>query len=139
MSGMLLLFYIDMKRGLFIMFLALLLAGCRTKYVTVPEYRDRDSVEVRYKRDSVYLHDSVYVSEWHAGDTVYLTRYKERTLYRDKLRTDTVYVAKTDSIGVPCYIKSEKHSLYWWQEMLIWTGIVTIVYLVVYLVARKII
>ncbi|MDE5986840.1 MAG: hypothetical protein K2H16_06110 [Prevotella sp.] len=113
------------------MFLTLLLAGCRTKYVTVPEYRYQDSVEVRYRRDSVYLHDSVYVSERHTGDTVYLAKYRERTLYRDKLRTDTVYVERTDSIYVPYCMEKEKHTLYWWQEMLMWMGAATVVYLII--------
>lgn len=101
MMGLPLLFFIDMRKVLSMVVLTLLLAGCRTKYVAVPEYRYRDSVQVRHERDSVYLHDSVYVSERMAGDTVYLTRYRERTLYRDRLHTDTLRTARTDSICVP--------------------------------------
>lgn len=114
------------------MFLTLLLVGCRTKYVSVPEYHYRDSVEVRYKRDSVFLHDSVYVSEWYRGDTVFITKYKEKTLYRDKLRTDTVYITRTDSIGVPYPVEKDKH-ISWRHEMLMWIGIAIVIYIILWI------
>ena len=37
--------------------------------------------------DTIVLRDSVYVSEWQKGDTVYLTR----TEYRDRWRTHVVH------------------------------------------------
>lgn len=116
--------------------LTLLLAGCRTKYVAVPEYRYRDSVQVRHERDSVFLHDSVYVSEMVTGDTVYLTRYRERTLYRDRLHTDTLRTARTDSICVPYPVERRVEvTPQWAWYILLYAAAATI--LVVFLAKRK--
>ena len=40
--------------------------------------------------DTVYLHDSVYVSERQRGDTVYLTRVEWRDRWRTRVERDTV-------------------------------------------------
>lgn len=78
----------------------LMLQGCRTKYVSVPEYHN---VYVN-KHDTLTKHDSVYqkefVDRYVKGDTVFLTktkvdyRYKNiyKTLYRDSIKTDSVRV-----------------------------------------------
>ena len=78
----------------------LMLQGCRTKYVSVPEYHN---VYVT-KHDTLTKHDSVYqkelVDRYVKGDTVFLTktkvdyRYKNiyKTLYRDSIKTDSVHV-----------------------------------------------
>ena len=78
----------------------LMLQGCRTKYVSVPEYHN---VYVN-KHDTLTKHDSVYqkefVDRFVKGDTVFLTktkvdyRYKNiyKTLYRDSIKTDSVRV-----------------------------------------------
>lgn len=78
----------------------LILQGCRTKYVSVPEYHN---VYVN-KHDTLTKHDSVYqkdfVDRFVKGDTVFLTkikvdyRYKNiyKTLYRDSIKTDSVRV-----------------------------------------------
>lgn len=78
----------------------LILQGCRTKYVSVPEYHN---VYVN-KHDTLTKHDSVYqkefVDRYVKGDTVFLTktkvdyRYKNlyKTLYRDSIKTDSVRV-----------------------------------------------
>ena len=77
----------------------LMLQGCRTKYVSVPEYHN---VYVT-KHDTLTKH-SVYqkefVDRFVKGDTVFLTktkvdyRYKNiyKTLYRDSIKTDSVRV-----------------------------------------------
>lgn len=78
----------------------LMLQGCRTKYVSVPEYHN---VYVN-KHDTLTKHDSIYqkefVDRFVKGDTVFLTktkvdyRYKNiyKTLYRDSVKTDSVRV-----------------------------------------------
>lgn len=48
------------------------------------DYRDR------FVRDSLYIHDSVFVKEKVKGDTVFLDRFVYRYIYKDKVRTDTV-------------------------------------------------
>lgn len=82
-------------------FLALMmLQGCRTKYVSVPEYHN---VYVN-KHDTLTKHDSIYqkefVDRFVKGDTVFLTKtqvdYRFRniykTLYRDSIKTDSIRV-----------------------------------------------
>lgn len=78
----------------------LMLQGCRTKYVSVPEYHN---VYVN-KHDTLTKHDSIYqkefVDRYVKGDTVFLTktkvdyRYKNiyKTLYRNSIKTDSVRV-----------------------------------------------
>lgn len=78
----------------------LMLQGCKTKYVSVPEYHN---VYVT-KHDTLTKHDSVYqkefVDRYVKGDTVFLTktkvdyRYKNlyKTLYRDSIKTDSIRV-----------------------------------------------
>lgn len=66
-------------------------------------------------RDSVwqYQHDSVYVRE--KGDTVY--KYVEHIRYRDRIKIDTFYRVKVDSVYVD-RIKEVKVEtpLSWWQN-----------------------
>lgn len=82
-------------------FLALMmLQGCRTKYVGVPEYHN---VYVN-KHDTLTKHDSIYqrefVDRYVKGDSVFLTktkvdyRYKNiyKTLYRDSIKVDSLRV-----------------------------------------------
>lgn len=67
--------------------------------VTKTEYKDR----VMEKRDLVYIHDSTYMHV--GGDTIYVYQY--RNVYRDKFRTDTLYINRTDSIAVPYPIERQ--------------------------------
>ena len=78
----------------------MLLQGCKTKYVSVPEYHN---VYVT-KHDTLTKYDSIYqkefVDRFIKGDTVFLTKtqtdYRFRnvykTLYRDSIKTDSVRV-----------------------------------------------
>lgn len=61
------------------------------------EWRDR----LTERRDSIYLHDSVYIHS--KGDTVYLERW--RTRIRDRTLRDTVYLQKIDSVYVETQVK----------------------------------
>lgn len=82
-----------MKWNIVIMvFAGLVLGGCKTKYVSVPEIHTEyiTRVDTTVRRDSVYLKDSVYVER--KGDTLYVNK----TLYRD--RYHNIYKVKTDSI-----------------------------------------
>ena len=99
--------------------LVLLLSGCATKVVTVPEihteyvYRTDSFLQ----RDSIYVNDSVFVRE--KGDTVWIERYK--TLYRDRWRD----VVRVDSVvevdSIPYKVEVEK-PLTWWERQKIEFG-----------------
>lgn len=85
--------------------------SCRTR-----ENRESDArVNVQYlsfhTRDSIFLHDSVRVRE--SADTVFITRI--RTLYRDRLRTDTLLVRDTITKVVKETIVSKKNNCSMWS------------------------
>lgn len=78
-----------------------LLCSCATKKQI--EYVDREVV--KYQKEVVHdtlinnIHDSVYHTVFQRGDTIYDTKYVEKTKYRDRVvvKTDTCY---RDSIQV---------------------------------------
>ena len=57
----------------------------------------RDTTEIHH-RDSIYRRDSVWVREYVKGDTIYLEKYRDRILYRDRWR-DSI-VVRVDSVAV---------------------------------------
>ena len=85
-------------------------SGCKT---VQPLTQSRDSVRVEVRHDSVYIfrHDSIFRDRWRAGDTVFITVEKYKTLYRDKLIEvhDTITDTRTEQVAVryvPDYYKS---------------------------------
>lgn len=109
---------------LLIALMAALLSGCRsTKYITVPEVHTDTLYQARVEKDSVWLHDSVFVNQWQSGDTVYLTSYKWQTKYVERLRLDTIYRARVDSVPVPVPVEVKVPAdLTWWQQFRIHLG-----------------
>ena len=85
------------------------LSSCRTQYVPVEtvktEYRTRDSI----RHDSIYQHDSVYLTV--KGDTVYQYKYKYLYKYQYVNKTDTLI--KTDSIPIPFPVEKQLST---WQQ-----------------------
>nr|DAX54935.1 MAG TPA: hypothetical protein [Caudoviricetes sp.] len=84
-------------------FLVFSLASCGATKTIVKEGEVRTEWRDRYteRRDSVYLHDSVYIHS--KGDTVYLERWHTRI--RDRTLRDTLYLHKTDSVYVETQVK----------------------------------
>lgn len=78
-----------------LLFLLLVLASCKTKYVSVPEVH----TEYVSNTDSIYLHDSIHVRDsiimYMQGDTMFKTIYLNKYVFRDR------YKYKTDSIFYP--------------------------------------
>ena len=89
-----------LTRNVFACVLTAFLVSCGTKYVIVPETHYKDSIRVIEKRDSIRVHDSVWVSEVVRGDTVYKDRVTVRYEYRDRLLVDTLLVTRTDTLRV---------------------------------------
>ena len=91
-----------------------LLVGCTTtRYVPVPSV-SVDSVYVdRFHRDSVYLHDSVFVNQYSKGDTVFVDKVVTKYKYKDRWRYDTVAVVRADSVQVPYPVEKD---LGWWEK-----------------------
>lgn len=80
--------------ALFALFVGL--TACSPKVRLVPVEHTRVEWRDRLRLDSVYLHDSIYITERMAGDTVY--KVKEVYRWRDRWRVDTVNTGRTDSI-----------------------------------------
>lgn len=111
-----------MKQNLCLVILvALLLVGCKTKekVVTVEKVRNDTTYITKHQRDSVWLHDSIHVTE--KGDTIRIEKW--HTKYVEKATHDTLYQHKTDSVPVPYPVeKLVERELSWWQKTRIQLG-----------------
>lgn len=118
---------------LMVIAIILMLFSCKTtRYITMPEVHT-DTVRIaHHQRDSVWLHDSIFVNQYMQGDTVY--QYKERwhTLYQARLLHDTAYISRRDTVSVPVPIeKKVPAQLTKFQQMRLWIGNIVLVALAV--------
>lgn len=99
-----------------ILAVALMLAfsGCTTKRYIPVEHHTTDTLRItQHHRDSIYLHDSIRVSE--KGDTIRIERW--RTRYIERTSHDTIYQSKHDTIPQPYPVeKLVPAELSWWQQ-----------------------
>ena len=85
-------------------------SSCRSiKYVPVETIRTDSLYLTVHERDSVHIHDSVYVKE--QGDTVFVNKW--HTVYRDRTTRDTTYIEREKEVQVPYPGERE---LTWWQK-----------------------
>jgi hypothetical protein len=77
----------------------------------VPVVHNDTTVITKHQRDSIWMHDSVLVSE--KGDTVRIEKW--HTKYVTKEVHDTTYIAKCDTIREVFTNEVEK-PLTWWQQ-----------------------
>lgn len=97
--------------------LHVLLSGCASRRVTVGGSTHKADTVYRMNvvRDTVLVKDSVLVSIFNAGDTVYKTREVWRWRDRTKVRVDTVYksAVRVDTVRVPVAVERK---LSWWER-----------------------
>jgi hypothetical protein len=88
--------------GMIAVALITLFCGCKTvtKVVEVEKVRTDTTYITKHQRDSIHVHDSVYLHEYTRGDTVYIEKVRWRTDIKEKLRIDTIYMSKTDTAKV---------------------------------------
>jgi hypothetical protein len=116
------------------MALCALLGSCTTtKYVPVIEHRT-DTVRItQQQRDSIYLHDSIRVSE--KGDTIRIDRW--HTKYIERTTHDTIYQSRHDTIPQPYkvteYVERKRSTMEWG---LIGIGTVALLGFIVWLAVR---
>lgn len=80
------------------------LCSCTTtKVVTVEKVKTDTTYITQHQRDSIWLHDSIHVSE--KGDTIRIEKW--HTKYVEREVHDTLYRAKMDSIPVPYEVIKE--------------------------------
>lgn len=92
-----------MKRLALAAVCALLLTSCKTRerVVMVETTRTDTTYITKHQRDSIWLHDSIFVSEKQKGDTLYVLQERWHTRYVDRSTHDTIYHFLTDSVPVP--------------------------------------
>lgn len=107
------------------------LGSCTTtKYVEVPKVHTDTLYVSKTQKDSIYLHDSIFVNQWKSGDTIYQTRDRWRTEWRDRLVTDTVLHLVRDTVAKPYPVIQEKKveaALTWWQRFRMMLGDIAII------------
>ena len=103
----------------FLCSLFVILPGCSPKIVekvvTKIEY-----VDVHH-RDTLITKDSVYIREWLKGDTVYVEKYRDKYVYRDRWR-DSISVREVhDTTAVEVKVEKPlsvaqkaKIGAFWW-------------------------
>ena len=102
-----------------LMLLAWLTSCTATKVVEVEKVRTDTTYITKWQRDSLWLHDSIHVTE--KGDTVRIERW--HTKYIEKQLHDTTYVATHDTIPQPYeVVKEVPAELSWWQRVRLWLG-----------------
>jgi hypothetical protein len=113
-----------------IVLLTLTVCSCKTKYIETVHYQPvevHDTVNtVQHIRDSITLHDSVFIHM--KNDTVYSEKW--RTEHHWHTKRDTVYKSKevpkvvTDTIVTIREVPVDKivYKQHWWQNALSWIG-----------------
>jgi hypothetical protein len=97
-----------------------LLSGCTTeRLVTVEKVRTDTAYITKHQRDSIYIeqHDSIVLHT--KGDTVTVERWHWRDRWRDRVKTDTIYMSKTDTVVVTKEPETAKSTTLWhdiWQH-----------------------
>ena len=106
---------------MFFLFILSLIAGCKShERMVVLETVRADTLRLSHNiRDSVWLHDSIYIRD--KGDTMFIERWHTR--WRDRTVHDTAYVSKTDSVPVPYPVEVKvPRELSWWQRLRMHAG-----------------
>lgn len=118
------------KLFVILVLMILVLAGCKTKYIETVHYQPvevHDTIHnTSYVRDSVTLHDSVYIHQ--KNDTVLVEKW--HTKYKWKTSWDTMYISKevpyvvNDTVYEIKEVPVDKvvYKQHWWQNALTWIG-----------------
>lgn len=112
--------------GIVLMALVGLLSGCSPKIIEHEVVKHDTTYVEKLRRDSIYMHDSIYVHEYTKGDTVYRERDRWHYAWRDRLVHDSIYLAKTDSIFI-VKTREIEHPISGWQWFQIWAGRIALI------------
>ena len=106
--------------------------GCtKSEYITVERVTHDTTYVAKHQRDSIWLHDSIRVSE--KGDTIRIEKW--HTKFIENVSHDTTYVATHDTIPQPYPVTEYvEKPLGWWQKFLIWIGIIALMVVIVIVV-----
>ena len=112
-----------------------LCTGCKSVETVVVKEHHTDTLKItKHQRDSVWLHDSIRVTE--KGDTVRIEKW--HTKYIEKAVHDTTYIAKMDSVPVPYPVKEYiEKPLKGWQKTLMFLGVLSILMILIWIWRTK--
>lgn len=112
--------------------IAVAFCSCKTKIVTVEKVLTDTTYITKLQRDSIHVHDSIFVNQWQRGDTVYQVRDRWHTEYCDRLLHDTLYKCIIDSIPIPYPVEKivEKCVTPWYNYILIGGLALALLYLI---------
>lgn len=87
--------------------IAFFLSGCKTKYVPMEKVVCREVLkhDTLHTSDSVFVHDSVFITQ--NGDTRYIDRWHEKTVFKNVYKVKVDSFLKRDSIPVPYPVEKE--------------------------------
>ena len=89
----------------------------------MPVVQSNDTLHFTQKSarvDTIYLHDSVFVSERMRGDTVYLTRVEWRDRWRTRVERDTVVDVRVEKEVVQLPPERYVPKFYRWCTIALW-------------------
>lgn len=117
-----------------IILLLLMFYGCTTtRYIPVETWHTDTLLITKLQRDSIWLHDSVFIKEFMQGDTMYVLRDRWHTKYIESVSHDTTYISKTDTIPTPYPVEVEvERQLTWWQKFRISIANIILLFLLIY-------
>ncbi|MCR5366523.1 MAG: hypothetical protein K6E67_10325 [Prevotella sp.] len=104
----------------------ILLTGCSPRVIENTIIRTDTCYVEKWRRDSIFQHDSIYVHEYVKGDTVYRDSDRWHTLWKELVIRDTAYVSRTDTI-TQAKIEQVAKPLSGWQWIQIWAGRIVII------------
>jgi len=120
-----------MKWFLAVVVMAVVCGCTKTDYITVERVTHDTTYVAKHQRDSIWLHDSIRVSE--KGDTIRIEKWHTKFVEREV--HDTIYQAKSDTIPQPYQVTEYvEKPLGWWQKCLIWIGIIALMVVIVIVV-----
>ena len=109
--------------------------SCKTVYVPVPGETKTEYVYMESK-DTAYVRDSVYIKEVQKGDTIRITKYRDRYRFRYITTTDTII--RVDSVAVPYPVEVEKieYRTRGIVKLMAWLGLGALIGFVIWLVLK---
>ena len=119
--------------GMVLMALVGLLSGCSPRIIEHEIVKHDTTYVEKLRRDSIYMHDSIYVHEYTQGDTVYRERDRWHYAWRDRLVHDSIYIAQRDTI-TNTEIREVERELSGWQWFQIWAGRIALIIAAAFLV-----
>ena len=90
-----------------ILLVGFLLSGCKTKFIPMGKnvYQNVIKHDTLHTYDSVFVRDSIYLRQ--KGDTCYLDRWHEKTIFKNVYKVKVDSFLKRDSIPVPYPVEKE--------------------------------